>query len=94
MRVRLSFTVDRWAQAACPHLWVAAGRSLLSPLVKTVVGELEPPAVEWRGREALIISIERRFRFLAAPAESVLRGCWPSYREAGAALCFLPRACS
>ena len=38
-----------------------AGRSLLSPLVKTVVGELaEPAAVEWRGREALILRIEHR----------------------------------
>lgn len=59
-----------------------AGRSLFSPLVKSLVAEREEglTAAE-SGREALILAIDRRLRFLAADSRSTLRGRWPAYRQ-------------
>ena len=44
---------------------IYAGGSLLSPLVKSLVADNEPPAVGLRGRTTLMHRIENRFRFLA-----------------------------
>ncbi|KAL4458066.1 hypothetical protein ABPG75_012931 [Micractinium tetrahymenae] len=59
-----------------------AGRSLFSPLVKSLVAEREEglSAAE-SGREALILAIDRRLRFLAADSRDTLRGRWPPYRQ-------------
>ncbi|KAJ9531628.1 hypothetical protein QJQ45_021777 [Haematococcus lacustris] len=64
--------------------------SLLSPVVKSLMTENEPPLLEQRGRPAVsgalqpsvMHKIEARFRFLAADSNSLLRGARPSYREA------------
>lgn len=37
----------------------------MSPLVKSLVADNEPPAVQYRGRTTLMHRIESRFRFLA-----------------------------
>ncbi|KAL6750299.1 hypothetical protein V8C86DRAFT_2817219 [Haematococcus lacustris] len=56
--------------------------SLLSPVVKSLMTENEPPLLEQRGRPSVMHKIEARFRFLAADSNSLLRGARPSYREA------------
>ncbi|EFN58408.1 hypothetical protein CHLNCDRAFT_140343 [Chlorella variabilis] len=61
------------------------GRSLFSPLLKSLMvmaeseggGEGAAPS----GRDALIPTIDRRLRFLAADSASTLRGRWPAYRQ-------------
>eukprot|EP00884_Botryococcus_braunii_P020484 jgi/Botrbrau1/7119/Bobra.0165s0135.2 len=58
------------------------GRSLFSPLLKTLVSDKQPAAIMYRGRTALMHRIEERFRFLAADAVATLRGYRPTYREA------------
>ncbi|KAK9810268.1 hypothetical protein WJX72_007661 [[Myrmecia] bisecta] len=58
------------------------GRSPLSPVIKSLVVDNEPPAVAVRGREATMRRIDARFRFLAADSAATLRGHRPSYREA------------
>lgn len=58
------------------------GRSLTSPLLKTLVADKEPASVQLSGRLLLMYKIEQRFRFLAADSITVLRGQRPSYRDA------------
>lgn len=59
-----------------------AGRSLFSPLVKSLVAEREEElSAALSGREALILAIDRRLRFLAADSRDTLRGRWPPYRQ-------------
>lgn len=57
------------------------GPSPFSPVVKSIVGDNEPPAVSRRGRAGVMRRIESRFRFLGADAVSTLKGHRPSYRE-------------
>lgn len=58
------------------------GRSLFSPLVKSLVAEREEGlSAAQSGREALILAIDRRLRFLAADSRDTLRGRWPPYRQ-------------
>lgn len=70
--------------APCPA-WpppCRAGRSLFSPLVKSLVAEREEElSAALSGREALILAIDRRLRFLAADSRDTLRGRWPPYRQ-------------
>ncbi|KIY99117.1 hypothetical protein MNEG_8844 [Monoraphidium neglectum] len=58
------------------------GPSPFSPVVKTLVAQDEPAALQQRGRASVMHKIESRFRFLSANSASTLRGKWPSYREA------------
>ncbi|KAI8464180.1 MAG: hypothetical protein J3K34DRAFT_474538 [Monoraphidium minutum] len=58
------------------------GASPFSPVVKTLVAQDEPAALQARGRASVMHKIESRFRFLSANSTSTLRGKWPSYREA------------
>ena len=46
------------------------GRSPLSPLIKSIVGESDPPAINLRGRQSVMQRIESRFRFLAVRPHS------------------------
>ena len=43
----------------------ASGPSPLSPIVKSLVVDSEPPAIGVRGRLSIMHRIESRFRFLA-----------------------------
>ena len=42
-----------------------SGASMMSPLIKSLVADNEPPAIGWRGRSAIMQRIDARFRFLA-----------------------------
>lgn len=44
---------------------VMSGASMMSPVVKSLVGDNEPSAIEYRGRSAIMQRIDTRFRFLA-----------------------------
>lgn len=58
-----------------------AGRSLFSPVVKSIMAEREDLSASASGREVLILAIDRRLRFLAADSRGTLRGVWPGYRQ-------------
>lgn len=45
---------------------------MLSPVIKSIVGDNEPPAVHLRGRTSLMLRIESRFRFLAVSLSNTL----------------------
>jgi hypothetical protein len=65
----------------------AAGRSLFSPLLKSLVAERDGVAAAVSGREALIQRIDHRLRWLAADAGATLKGQWPAYRSVLLSIC-------
>lgn len=58
------------------------GRSVFSPLLKSMTLLMEQGGeAHLGGRDALIMAIDRKLRFLAADPGSTLRGRWPAYRQ-------------
>ena len=51
-------------RVTCP-VGACAGPSPLSPIMKSLVVDSEPPAIGLRGRLSIMHRIESRFRFLA-----------------------------